>query len=462
MSGRELSDREKDLLRVIKHERDSAQEAASSMTETRQTLDGPIASSEALLRSLGVDPAAKPIQPSEALVPANRKIIIRPYSELLEEARAAHQEGVSFTDFFTTVELDANRERVRQLTAEFDTVHRLDKTDVIIPAVAGLLSGAVDCVLGGFVRDDWGRAAPGSMSQYVRGLFDKALPSDTIRQLERAAKVPFDALNYDNRGSVIVETIVEGLSPYFHHEVSLGHDPILGFIFGTLDALNGTVTTLDFNGEFVMQAAAGFSDRKAQDVFEALATVFLHLLSDVNGSSSAQHGGMGLPVPFIALFHQVQFGKIAGHDTVAQLVKSMFYEGYDFRHFCSMSIPVMLTEVIVRVSYFAKRLHEGCSFGEALPVGGDHTRKPKLGTMLFIAHSASTAVNAGKVAVTRNPLDINYAEWLTFARYSVRQLKWVVVEKPELRHRFVRSAIDEEWSAITERVDRLWLEMGSP
>ena len=41
MSDRELSDREKDLLRVIKHERDSAQEAASSMTETRQTLDGP-------------------------------------------------------------------------------------------------------------------------------------------------------------------------------------------------------------------------------------------------------------------------------------------------------------------------------------------------------------------------------------------------------------------------------------
>lgn len=140
MSDRELSDREKDLLRVIKHERDSAQEAASSMTETRQTLDGPIASSEALLRSLGVDPAAKPIQPSEALVPANRKIIIRPYSELLEEAPAAHPEGVSFTDLFTTVELDANRERVRQLTAEFDTVHRLDKTDVIIPAVAGLLS----------------------------------------------------------------------------------------------------------------------------------------------------------------------------------------------------------------------------------------------------------------------------------------------------------------------------------
>ncbi len=462
MPGRELSDSEKDLLRVIKHERDIVQETASSMTKARHTIDGSITRSEGLLRSLGIDPAAGPVQPDRALVPAKRKIVIRPYSELLEEARAAYPQEVSFTDLFTSVELEANRERIRQLTAEFDAVHRLDKIDVIIPAVAGILSGAVDCVLGGFVRDDWGRAFPGSMSLYVRGLFDKALPSDTIRKLERAAKVPYDALNYDNRGGVIVEMIVEGLSPYFHHQVSLGHDPILGFIFGTLDALNGTVTTLDFNGEFVTQAAAGFSDRKAQDLFEALATVLLHLLSDMNGSSSAQHGGMGLPVPFMSLFNLVQFGKIAGHDTVAQLVKGMFYEGYDFRHFCSMSIPVMLTEVIVRMSFFAKRLHEGCSFAEAIPVGSDHTRKPKLATILFIAHSASTAVNAGKVAVTRNPLNVNYAEWLAFARYSVRQLKWVIVEKPELRHRFVRGAIDEEWSAVTERVGRLLLEIDGP
>lgn len=122
----------------------------------------------------------------------------------------------------------------------------------------------------------------------------------------------------------------------------------------------------------------------------------------------------------------------------------------------------MLTEVIVRMSFFAKRLHEGCSFAEAIPVGSDHTRKPKLATILFIAHSASTAVNAGKVAVTRNPLNVNYAEWLAFARYSVRQLKWVIVEKPELRHRFVRGAIDEEWSAVTERVGRLLLEIDGP
>ncbi len=459
MPDRHLSDSDRDLLRVVLNERDHVSATASAASETRASLDAQIASSEALLRSLGVEPGPVPAPPQN-VVAARRPLTIRPYSQLLAEARAAHPEAVGFEALFTTSELAANRERIGQLSSEFEAVHRLDAVDVLIPAIAGLLSGAVDCTLGGFLRDDWGRAVPGSMSKHVRGLFDKALPPQVIQDLERRTRVPYDALNYDNRGNVIVETFVEGLSPYFHHVVSLGHDPVLGLIFGTLDALKGTMTTLDFNGQWVIQSATGFSDRTAQDVFEALATVFLHLISDVNGSSAARQGGMGLPVPFMVLFNAAQFRPMAGQDTVSALVKSMFYEGYDFRHFCSMSIPAMLTEVIVRLSYFAKRLHEGCSVQQAVPVGVDHAAKPKLATMLFIAHSAATAVNAGKVAVTKDPLNINYAEWLAFGQYSVRQLKWALVDKPVLRQRFVHGALDEEWAAISTEVDALVAEIG--
>jgi hypothetical protein len=218
------------------------------------------------------------------------------------------------------------------------------------------------------------------------------------------------------------------------------------------------VTTLDFKGKFLVQAAEGFSDRKAQNIFQAIATVFLHMLSDVNGSSSAKHGGMGLPVPFMALFNKLQFGKVSDNETISELVKSMFYQGYDFRHFCAMSIPVMITEVIVRVSYFAKRLHEGYSFSEAIPIGIDHVKKPKLGTMLFIAHSASTAINAGKVLFSKNPLNINYAQWLSFARYSVKQFKWILIEKPELKYKYITGVINNEWDELSQSIDSLWDE----
>ncbi len=457
MPDRRLSASERDLLRVIKNETARARDVPR-LTDTRRNLDARIAESETLLLSLGLTGDMELARQGTNNPQAARALAIRPFSELLEDALARHPGEVGFEDLFNAVEIDTNRDHIRQLNTDFDAVHKLDAVDVIIPALAGILSGAVDCALGGFVTARSGVSAPNTMSQFVRDLFDKALPAETIKKLEDITKVPYDALNYDNRGNVIVETIVEGLSPIFHHEVSLAHDPILGFIFGTLDMMRGTVTTLDFGGRFVIQAAEGFSDRRAQGVFEAMATVFLHMLSDVNGSSSAKNGGMGLPVPFMALFNKLQFGQFGGTDTISELVESMFYEGYDFRHFCSMSIPVMITEVIVRVSYFAKRLHEGYSIIEATPVGISHTTKPKLGTMLFIGHSASTAINAAKVAFTKYPMNINYPQWLAFSAYSVKQLQWALVGKPDLRDQYISSALDDEWDQLSVRIDSLWGE----
>lgn len=456
MSRHPLSEGEKDILKVLKSEIDYAHDT-QQLIVTKSALDRSISESESLLRSIGrgYELRNMVIQPEAT---RSKTLVVRSFDDLLGEANQRYPTEVGFEDIFTKSEIATNAEYVRQLNAEFNAVHKLDAVDVIIPAIAGVLSGAIDCVLGGFIKDANGRNIPGSMSEFVGKLFDKDLPADKIKTLEDLAKVPYDALNYDNRGNVIVEEIVDGLSPLFHHEVALGHDPILGFIFGVFDMLRGTVTTLDFKGKFIIQAAEGFNDRKAQNIFQAFATVFLHMISDVNGSSSAKNGGMGLPAPFMALFNKLQFGKVGDNDTIAELVKSMFYQGYDFRHFCSMSIPVMITEVIVRVSYFAKRLHEGYSFSEAIPFGIDHTKKPKLGTMLFIAHSASTAINAGKVAFTNNPLDINYSQWLSFARYSVKQLKWALIEKPALRDKYVTGMVNGEWDELSASIDDLWSE----
>ena len=452
-----LSDNDKDFLKIIKNEIDYVQNTPS-LEVTKTALDESISESEALLRSLGYGDKIDHIKISEESSTQNI-LIVRTYDDLLKDANARYPSEVGFEDIFAQDEIVANSEYIRQLNAEFNAVHQLDAVDVIIPAVAGIFSGAIDCAFGGFVRSADGRNIPGTMSEFIGKLFDKALPNDSIKKLEEIAMVPYDALNYNNnKGNLIVEEIVSGLSPIFHHEVSLGHDPILSFIFGTLDMLRGTVSTLDFNGKFLVQAAEGFSDRKSQQIFQAIATVFLHMLSDVNGSSSAKDGGMGLPVPFMALFNKMQFGKIGDNDDISELVKCMFYQGYDFRHFCSMSIPVMIVEVIVRVSYFAKRLHEGFSLSEAIPVGISHTKKPKLATMLFIAHSASSAINSGKVAFTRNPLNINYPQWLAFAKYSIKQLKWAISEKPALRDKYVMGIINSEWEELSSSIDSLWEE----
>jgi hypothetical protein len=103
-------------------------------------------------------------------------------------------------------------------------------------------------------------------------------------------------------------------------------------------------------------------------------------------------------------------------------------------------------------------MHEGHAFAESVPVGLNHKKRPKLGTMLFIAHSASTAINAGKVAFTDNPMNINYPQWLSFARYSVKQLKWVLSEKPDGRHKYVMDIVNGQWDSLYSDLDNLWDE----
>jgi len=195
-----------------------------------------------------------------------------------------------------------------------------------------------------------------------------------------------------------------------------------------------------------------YADRKETEIFRALAKQIAHFKSDVTTS-------MGLPAPFMSMFNLLQFGNIGEYDqTIAEIVQGMYYEGYDFIHFCSMSIPTMLVEVIVRMGYAFKRINEGHAIKDSIPVSLNREKHPKLATMLFLGHSAATAVNAGKVAFTENPMAINYAQWIAFTKYSYSQLKWAVMKKPAMRDAYVIGKIYEEMNVVFAEVDNTFEE----
>ena len=224
------------------------------------------------------------------------------------------------------------------------------------------------------------------------------------------------------------------------------HDPLLGFVVGVFDILTGRMTTIDKTGKFVSQVMENYADRKESDIFAALAKQIAHFKSDITTS-------MGLPAPLMGLFNLFQFGSIGEYEqTVAEIVQGMYYEGYDFIHFCSMSIPVMITEVIVRISYALKRIKEGERIRDSIPFSLDRNKHPKLATMLFIAHSGATAINAGKVYFTKNPMAINYPQWIAFAKYSYKQLKWAVVEKPLAREAYVSGKLEDSWKELEAEI----------
>lgn len=445
MSRYEYSDSEKEINAVLAHQDDQIKSISFPPAEE---IEGRISSSEELLASQGYDlpqrnKGANPVRTGQPL-------LVPTWDQMLDEALKAGKGSAELEELFTEDELQANREAVLALNEQYDQIHRMDAVDVTIAASAGLLAAAVDILLVGIPQKTHDGLKAGPLSDYVRDYFDKRFPPDEMEKLanSKVSKVPYDA--QDNRNT---STRVEGLSAYYHRLLSLGHDPLLGFVFGVSDILTGRMTTIDKDGKVVTQVMECYTGRKEADVFAAIAKQVIHLKSDITTS-------LGLPAPLMGLFDLMQFGSIGEEEqTVAEIVQGMYFEGYDFIHFCSTSVPVAIVEVVVRLCYAIRRIRDGVPVKDAIPFSTDRGKNPKLATMLFTAHCAATAVNAGKVAFTEDPMAINYPQWVAFAKYSYQQLKWVAITKPAERDRFVRKAIEGELADTYDDIDQLFGEM---
>lgn len=402
---------------------------------------------EKILKSRGYD--LPPRKDSVAPLNKRRVVVVRPWNEILEEADKFVVGECEIESIFTEEELQQNKEAIRLMNEEFNQIHHLDKVDVAIGALAGMVGAAVDILMVGIPEKTPEGLKAGPLSNYIRDYFDRKFPEEEMQKLanSKESKVPFDA--QDNRHTTIR---VEGLSAYYHRLLQLGHDPVLGFVFGVADILTGRMTTIDKTGKVVSQVMENYADRKETESFRALAKQIAHFKSDVTTS-------MGLPAPFMSMFNLLQFGNIGEYDqTIAEIVQGMYYEGYDFIHFCSMSVPAMLVEVIVRIGYAFKRINEGHTIKDSIPVALNREKHPKLATMLFLGHSAATAVNAGKVAFTENPMAINYAQWIAFTKYSYFQLKWAIIERPAMKDAYVTGKIYEELKEVFDEVDNTFEE----
>lgn len=406
-----------------------------------------ISESEALLKELGI---ATNILPMAVNSEPKKVMVVPSWEDLCTQAEKEVGVASTLESLFSDEELRMNQASLRALNADYNSIHKLDKIDISICAAAGILGAVIDILLVGIPQKTTDGLKGGPLSNYVRDWFNKRFPEEEMERLanSKISKVSFDA--QDNRHTT---EYVTGLSAYYHRLLSLGHDPILGLIFGVYDILTGKMTTIDKSGKIVSQVMENYTDRKESDIFAAIAKQIIHFKSDITTS-------MGLPAPLMALFNLFQFGSIGKEEqTIAEIVQGMYYEGYDFIHFCSMSIPTMIIEVIIRLGYGIKRIKEGNSVKDSIPFSLNREKHPKLSTMLFIGHSAATTINAGKVYFTKNPMAINYPQWIAFAKYSYKQLKWVLLEKSELRDAYVRGIIADELNEVYAAIDSTFTEM---
>ena len=208
-------------------------------------------------------------------------------------------------DLLSPAEIDAVLSRLGLVRDEFDASMALDRYDYIAATLAGLLAAVVNTFLVGVPRHPGflggTKCDGGWLSNYAKETFSGLLPASAIQSLERQFKVPFDPATNVGLGRA-----VPGLGPRSHRFQSLGHDPVLGWVFGVSDILFGTFTAIGSDGSFIAQSRAGFDGSLAgHNLFVALLDAFVtvggHLLSDVATPA-------GLPAPLMPLVSFLQIG----------------------------------------------------------------------------------------------------------------------------------------------------------
>ncbi len=299
-----------------------------------------------------------------------------------------------------------------------------DESDYLVVIFAGFVATLLDISLVRIPTDSafLGKMQKGShLTKWLREN-SEAIHKDYLQRFEKVAKVPYDQS---------VGDAVDGLRPKVHRLMSLGHDPVLGFIFGIIDIMKGTGTYIDKNGDLIRLGTS----MSPEGLVVAFLKVFLHLLSDVATSA-------GIQPPFFTLMQLVKakspfvLGPSGQRVSWTDVARYMYAHGYDLRHFATMGIVPASVEMIVRGWWLCRSYESG---------DRPELAKAKLTSMLMLGHTIAVSGNLLKTGVVfgMNPLALNWAQMLTLFPVT---MAWV--RESAKRDRAIRSSLDAEWLSM--------------
>ncbi|MCL1599866.1 MAG: hypothetical protein M3094_11825, partial [Actinomycetia bacterium] len=370
-----------------------AEELDSEISDTADRVDDADARARAIQRRLGIDP--KP----ESRTQRFRVVREVPPAETWEEvARRSRAElgdiPVNVDDLLTREEISSIE---RRFGDGFTARSRLDRYDIMAAVAAGVTAALLDYLVVAVPRD----------SGVTQAL--KKLSVDADNWLAGIAKVPYDRM---------AGVALEGIGPNAHRVMTFGHDPLLGWVYGTMDILRGSISGTSAGG-VVKVLDQGLPVTDSLPV--ALALQAMHLISDVATPA-------GLPLPGWTALLSIDKTLMGSNETVAQIGRGMYIGGYDTWHLPTMAVPILGIEAVLR-GYLGLRQLVDEEYREELDIerlqiGSDRVADlPRYEVMALIARGIAVAGNAGKfVLLDRNPLALNFPLWMAFAKSFIGRL----------------------------------------
>lgn len=265
--------------------------------------------------------------------------------------------------------MSANTALIKKEDGEFLQRCKCDASDYLIASACGAVAGLVDIFFVGAPGEsalgNWTDAqVDKAVMKFARmsGWSPKPEKADSVASaigwLERNFKV-----NYDQRHTADVGGLFS-MTTKNHHIKSLAHSPdIVGLFFSVLSQFTSTSAFIN-NGKLIMIQTETFElmgGNLLAKLFCGFSNWLGHVMSDIAGSSGSRGNsgrGAGIAIPFFELFQLCSFGEFQiGQDRqdFATLAVRTFQEGYDARFGLTMSIPVLLCDLSIRLIWMLKR-----------------------------------------------------------------------------------------------------------
>jgi hypothetical protein len=225
-----------------------------------------------------------------------------------------------------------------EITSQPKNFPSLNLIDMMVVGLAGSIASIIDMLIVKIPKDMnyFGKyvQSGSEVTSWLKsiGVDENGELNEFLSWLETKAKVPYDqSINHG------------GLNNFFpgnHRLLTPGHDPLFGLIFGTMDILKGRMTVID--GKGAIHFVDTFSLQQEDRMFAPLLWL-AHLVSDVCTKQGIAIPGWG----FTQLLQMGSFGE--KERNVADITRWMYENGYDLRHFITMSAVPASIEMIVRM-----------------------------------------------------------------------------------------------------------------
>lgn len=462
MSIFRYSQDELEMNKVLKYNQECSRQLQNdpALARARSLADANISESEALLASLGkfseTAAAAKAAKAARER-PLNHQPQPQSWDSLVAEAECAHPEEVVLEDILSEEEIAASFQELDEINARFEQKTGIgNRTDLSFLGVATALQ-VVKALLFPHIAKKFGYGEGVDPSQRLKH------NDASIKDAQRTANDDFRDKNMRKHPTGYWINLLYQTPPYditvgapdlginmggaYHRLHTLGHDPVLGWIFGTANILTDTITLNSFQTFRVARnpkmrilpepvSLWGLGVETKEMILEDRLNLPAALFAQAQHLKSDRYTKVGLPVPLLAAFNE-------------ELASSLYKQQYDSLCFsrdakivgASLGISIGIDMIIGLVHGLFRQTDEDPSLYQI------RTRKILLISNLLA--STSSIVYAG---IMRNPKNLDFGTLLCSVGHLCTDLRFMARVKQE----FVEKEMDSRLQSELDKIDRLY------